>query len=79
MILTIGKLKEIIKDLNDDIVLADLEIGNDDFEKMTGIKRLILLEEKDTGKQFLTINRMGSHFTGRGNQKNLKYADLCFD
>lgn len=70
MELTIKQLKEIIKDMPDDAVLADLEFGNQRFNPFCQVKRLMLLQD-DKGKQYVTINRLGSHFTATGEQKNL--------
>ena len=74
MELTIGKLKQIIADLPDDTLLATLEYGNDNFRPFVGIKRVLLLRDKESNKDFLTINSMGSHFTGEGHQKSLEYV-----
>ena len=71
MELTVKKLKEILSQVNDDVLLADLEFGNDTFYPHNYIKRILLLEDYK-GKQYLTINRMGSHFTGNGTQSGLK-------
>lgn len=79
MELTIGTLKQIIKDLPDEVLLADLQIGNSEFSPFISLKRLILLEDIRDGQQFLTINSMGSHFTGEGEQKNLKYISKHWD
>lgn len=72
MDLTVGKLKEIISQLPDDVLLADLSIGNSSFRTFSFCKRLLLLENKH-GKRYLTINKMGSHFTGTGDQIGLTY------
>ena len=76
MELSVKRLKEIIEELDEDVILATLRIGNDDFGTFKNAKRLLLLERE--GKKYLTINAMGSHFTGEGFQKGLsivKYWD----
>ena len=77
MNLNVKTLKIILNELDDDVLLADLMIGNDDFRPFTMLKRLLLLESN--GKKYLTINKMGSHFTGEGNQSHLKYAGKFWD
>lgn len=79
MTLTLGVLKAIIQGLDDDIILADLGFGNANFKTFTGVKRVILLENKENKQKYLTINSMGSHFTGSGDQEHLKYAGISFD
>lgn len=80
MELTVGKLKQIIKDLPDDVILADLGIGNDSFDAKTNVKRLLLLNDMEQeGRQYLTINSMGSHFTQVGDQKHLIYGHIYWD
>ena len=79
MKLTVGKLREIIKDLPDDIVLATLDYGNANFTTFDGIKRVLLLKSKESGKSYLTINNMGSHFTGKGTQEGLEYDNKHWD
>lgn len=70
MQLTVGILKQVIKDLPDNVILASLRIGNDEFDPFLSVKRLIILQDKQ-GNEYLTINEMGSHFTGKGNQDSL--------
>jgi hypothetical protein len=75
MELTIGVLRQIIADLPDDVVLSTLEYGNANFKPFTGVKRVLLLRsDKQWGnKTYLSVNGMGSHFTGEGWQKGLFY------
>jgi hypothetical protein len=75
MELTVGVLRKVIKDLPNDIILGTLKVGNGEFDPFLSLKRLMLLQDQIDGHQYLTINEMGSHFTGEGYQKNLKYAD----
>jgi len=75
MNLTVGRLKEIIADLPDDVILADLDYGNDSFKPHSGIKRVLLLEDNN-GQQYLTINRMGAHFS---DGPDLKFAGKHWD
>lgn len=84
MDLTVGNLKKILAGLDDNVVLATLEYGNENFHTFTSIKRLLVLKDiskrKEWGGQtYLTINCMGSHFTGKGNQVGLEYQQLYFD
>ncbi len=83
MELTVGFLKKVIAELDDDVVLAQLKF-NDDFDGVVSVKRLLLLEAIDDnwgkGKKFLTINEMGSHFTEKTASKNgLKYDYKYWD
>jgi len=79
MELTIGVLKKIIQDLPDDVILADLGIGNDRFHPFISLKRLLLLKDMKEGQQYLTINSMGSHFTQEGEQSHLIYGHEHWD
>ena len=79
MELTIGKLKQIIKDLPDDVILADLGYGNDRFHRFCNLKRLLLLLDTEDGQRYLTINSMGSHFNGTGEQSHLVYQNIYWD
>jgi len=75
MELTVGKLKEIIAELPDDTILADLDYGNESFSPHLFIKRVLLLKDR-SGRQYLTINRMGAHFT---ENDSLKFAGKHWD
>lgn len=80
MKLTVGYLKQILQHLDDDVIIADLKYGNDDFKPFSGIKRLLLLKDESEdkgwgGETFLTINCMGSHFSGEGRQEGLVFKD----
>ncbi len=79
MELTIGNLKKIMADLPDETLLATLEVGNDRFRPFSYVKRLLLLRCMESGKEYLTINGMGSHFTQEGDQKKLIYTSLYWD
>lgn len=84
MKLTVGYLKKVLAELPDDVVLADLGIGNDDFGTYSNVKRLLVLRDKTENKEwggqtFLTINSMGSHFTGEGDQRFLEYTGKHFN
>ena len=81
MVLTVKKLKEILSDLDDDVILADLGMGNNNFNPFNYEKRLLLLKSNFEwgNKTYLTINGMGSHFTGEGQQKGLEYTGICFN
>lgn len=70
MEITIGKLKEIIKGLDDNIIVADLGYGNQNFKPFVSVKRMLLLEDS-SGQKYITINALGSHFTAKGNQQGL--------
>ena len=78
MELTVGYLRKVMKDLDDDIILAHLgECSNSSFEPFMGVKRLILVKDKGEkngweGRRFLVINSMGTHFTGKGAQKSVE-------
>jgi hypothetical protein len=73
MELTVRKLKEIINDLDDDVILATLQMGNDDFKPFSNVKRVLMLKDVSWGGSvYLTINSMGSHFTATGKQEGLK-------
>ncbi len=71
--LTVGKLKEVLQHFPDDAILADLRRGNEDFKAYTSVKRLMLLEDNNT--KYLTINSLGSHFTGNGDQSHLQMCN----
>ena len=81
MEITIGYLKKVIAEIeksvpnSDDIILADLEYGNDNFNPFQNAKRLLLLKGGKgwSNQTFLTHNGMGSHFTNKGEQSDLKY------
>lgn len=81
MELTVGYLKKVLEKLEDDVVIAHLgECSNDSFEPFTGVKRLLLLQDKGEkygwgGRKFLTVNKMGTHFTGRGKQSSFVQTD----
>ena len=79
MKLTVATLRSILNEIDDDVVLATLDYGNGDFKTFSWIKRLLLLTDKTSGKKYLTINGMGSHFTGKGEQSHLKYAERYWD
>ena len=79
MKLTVETLRSILNEIDDDVVLATLDYGNGDFKTFSWIKRLLLLTDKTSGKKYLTINGMGSHFTGKGEQSHLKYAERYWD
>lgn len=85
MELTVGYLKKVLEKLGDDVVIAHLgECSNDSFEPFTGVKRLLLLQDKGEkngwgGRTFLAVNKMGTHFTGKGEQKSLKEIDYFDD
>lgn len=76
MELTVGYLKKVLELVDDDVVLANLEYGNNEFEAFNQVKRLILLKDISHkgrewgGKMYLTINGMGSHFTKEGDQRH---------
>lgn len=71
MEVTVAQLKEILNDIPEDAILADLKLGNQNFQ-IPDIKRFFLLEKVATGEKFLTINRQGSHFHGMGAQSGLR-------
>ena len=58
----------------DNVVLADLRYGNDDFKPFQNAKRLLLLKSGNGwgNKTYLTHNGMGSHFSNKGKQSDLK-------
>lgn len=78
MELTVGYLKKVLEKLDDEVIIAHLgECSNDSFEPFTGVKRLLLVQDKGQkngwgGKTFLVVNKMGTNFTGKGQQKSLK-------
>lgn len=81
MEITIGYLKKVIVEIeksvpnSDDIILADLGFSNEDFKPFQNAKRLLLLKSgKGWGNRiYLTHNGMGSHFTQKGKQSDLRY------
>lgn len=80
MKLTAGYLKQILQHLDDDVIIADLQYGNDEFKPFSGIKRLLLLKDESENKgwggdTFLVINGMGSHFSKEGKQEGLVFKD----
>lgn len=77
MKLTVGALKDILQGLDDDIILADLQRGNDKFRAFNMIKRLVVLQD-NMGQKYLTINCLGSHFTAEGEQSHLHYVGPTF-
>ncbi len=86
MDLTVGKLREILKDesLTDDMILATLKFGGQNFDTFTDVKRLLVLKDESSnknwdGKTYLAINQQGSHFTGNGSQFGLKFTGKHFD
>lgn len=80
MELTVGYLKKVLERLDDDVILAHLDYSNRAFKPQLAVKRLLLLEDKDKdGRKYLTINGMGSHFTGQGEQDFLKFTGVYFD
>lgn len=79
MNLTVGKLREIIEHLPDDVILADLGIGNRSFETFTYLKRVMLMKNKEDNRQYLVINKMGAHFTGKDDQEGIEYNNQVWD
>lgn len=84
MELTVKELKNILEKLDDDVVLATLNTGNNDFYVFNNIKRLIVLKDTSISKQwegktFLTIQQMGANFSKTGYQAPLNYMGICFD
>lgn len=81
MEITIGYLKRVISELeksvpnSDNIILADLRYGNDDFKPFQNAKRLLLLKGGNGwgNKTYLAHNGMGSHFSNKGKQTDMKY------
>ena len=81
MEITIGYLKKVISEIekccpnSDDIILADLSFSNEDFKPFMNAKRLLLLKGSNgwENRTFLAHNGMGSHFTQKGKQSELKY------
>lgn len=71
MKVTVAQLKEILKDIPEDAILADLKFGNQNFQ-VPDIKRFLLLEKAATGEKFLTINGQGSNFHGMGAQSGFR-------
>lgn len=85
MELTVGYLKKVLKNLDDNITIAHLgECSNEKFEPFTGVKRLLVVKDKTKSKEwggrtFLVINVMGTHFTQEGEQKSLTPTGTYFD
>lgn len=75
MEVTVAQLKELLKGIPDDAILADLDFGNQNFRTFK-VKRFFLLEKLASGEKFLTINSMGSHFHGMGNQSGLRIVSF---
>jgi len=81
MEITIGYLKKVIAEIEksipnaDNVILADLQYGNDEFKPFQNAKRLLLLKGGNGwgNKTYLTHNGMGSHFTQKGKQSDLEY------
>ena len=61
----------------DDMILANLGYGVNQFEAEKGIRGLIVLED-NLGVKYLTIVRNGANFTGSGNHAGLKYDGKVF-
>lgn len=80
MELTVGVLKEIIKDLPDHAILSYLS-GNHAFHTFMGTKRVLLLQGnlQWDNRLFLTINPLGSHFSGQGDHKDLTFTGQFWD
>ena len=81
MQLTVGNLKKIFAEVDDDVVLAHLEFGNNKFSPFTQVKRVLLMKADSNwlDKTYLVINEMGSHFTGEGEQKGVTYVGKHWD
>ena len=84
MELTVGYLKKVLSQLDDNVVIADLEIGNDKFSPFLNLKRLLVVKDVSENKNlgghtYLVINSLGSHFSGCDEQKNLEYQGIFFD
>ena len=85
MELTVGYLKKVLKDLPDNMTIAHLgECSNQSFEPFTGVKRLIVVEDRTKekswgGRSFLVINKMGTHWTQKGKQEPLTATGKYFD
>jgi hypothetical protein len=77
MILTVGLLRDLLHGLDDSMLLADLQVGNDKFRTFSGVKRILILQD-ESGQKYFTINSMGSHFTGDGEQSHLTYTGTSF-
>ena len=73
MELTVGFFKKVLSEIDDDVIIADLGIGNNKFSPLVNIKRLLLVKDVSFNKNFgghtyLAINSLGSNFSGKGNQ-----------
>lgn len=82
MKLTVGILKKILSELDEDVILADLGIGNFNFNPYIAVKRLLLLQGNDSWRKqkFLTINRLGSHWGNESERKEgLEFTGKYWD
>lgn len=75
MELTVGKLKQILQDVDDDVIVGHLGYGNDKVYPWYSVKRVMLFQgdKRWRDSSFLLINSMGSHFTGEGEQEGLTF------
>ena len=80
MEITIGYLKKVFSEIeksvpnSNDIIIADLETGNNNFNPFQNAKSLLLLKGGNgwRNKIYLAHNGLGSHFTNKGEQSDLK-------
>lgn len=84
MELRVGYLKKVLAKLDENIILADLPHGTKYFKPFNFVKRLLVLKDVSPNKEwggetYLSINSMGSDYTGNGEQEGLKYTGVHFD
>lgn len=84
MELRVGYLKKVLEKLDENIILADLPHGTKYFKPFNFVKRLLVLKDVSPNKEwggetYLSINSMGSDYTGNGEQEGLQYTGVHFD
>ena len=68
--LTIGLLKELIKDVPDDAILSSMRFANNNEMDFFIIKRALLVEDKKS--TFFVLNQMGTHWGEKWEKDNYK-------
>lgn len=77
MLLTVGQLKKILKDIPDDALFGSMDFANNNEIRLFAVKRYLLLQEKED--YYFVMNNMGTHWDERwGNKGNVKLV-VSFD
>ena len=87
MVITVGYLKRVFAELeksvpnSDSIVLADLGLINKEFNPFDQMKRALLLKGNKNfyNQTYLAFNHQGAHYTGKGEQTDLRYVGYFDD